>query len=59
MRTLLVPAGTRFRRLRKALHARLSQKESVNYEPLQMENARNLVVDILEDPSRHREHAKR
>ncbi|KZP13150.1 cytochrome P450 [Athelia psychrophila] len=59
MRTLLVPAGTRFRKLRKALHARLSQKESVNYEPIQMENARNLVEDILKNPAGHQEHAKR
>ncbi|KAF7969821.1 hypothetical protein HWV62_25950 [Athelia sp. TMB] len=59
MRTLLVPAGARFRRLRKALHARLSQKESVNYEPIQMEYARNLVLDILQRPAGHRDHAKR
>jgi hypothetical protein len=41
------------------LHARLSATASRSYEPIQMANAKNIILDILNDPKNHQEHAKR
>ncbi|THV06992.1 cytochrome P450 [Dendrothele bispora CBS 962.96] len=59
MRTLLVPSGPRLKKLRRALHAQLQEKAAVEYEPVQLVNAKNVVLDILRDPDHHQDHAKR
>ncbi|EMD34413.1 hypothetical protein CERSUDRAFT_86534 [Gelatoporia subvermispora B] len=59
MRILLVGAGERMRRLRKSLHALLQPNVAATYEPIQMKNARNYVLDILERPDDFLIHAKR
>ncbi|EPQ50746.1 cytochrome P450 [Gloeophyllum trabeum ATCC 11539] len=59
MRTLLAGAGDRIKKLRRALHSQLQQKVSETYEPIQMANAKNVVLDILDSPSEHQSHAKR
>ncbi|KAG0692437.1 cytochrome P450 [Suillus ampliporus] len=48
LRVLLEGSGTRLRRLRRVLHAGLQPK-----------NAKNMVLDILNDPKNHQMHALR
>ncbi|KAG2024042.1 cytochrome P450 [Coprinopsis cinerea AmutBmut pab1-1] len=59
MRVLLTPAGERFKKMRRALHAHLQPKIVASYGPVMMKNARQLILDILDDPERHQDHAKR
>ncbi|TFK93081.1 cytochrome P450 [Polyporus arcularius HHB13444] len=59
MRTLLTRAGDRLRRLRSSLHAALQPQVSAKYEPIQTHNALNYILDLLDDPDKHLEHAKR
>lgn len=59
MRVLLTPAGERFKKMRRALHSHLQPKVVQSYGPVLMRNARQHIIDILEDPSQHQEHAKR
>jgi hypothetical protein len=41
------------------MHARLSVIASQSYAPIQMANAKNVILDIINDPKNHQEHAKR
>ncbi|THV05169.1 cytochrome P450 [Dendrothele bispora CBS 962.96] len=59
MRVLLTPAGDRFKKLRKALHAHLQPKSISSYHPVLTKTARQHMLDIVQDPSRHQDHAKR
>ncbi|KAG1854460.1 cytochrome P450 [Suillus subalutaceus] len=59
MRMVLVGSGERLRRLRRVLHAGLQPKVAETYEPIQTRNAKNLVLDILNDPKNHQRHAMR
>ncbi|KAK0197734.1 cytochrome P450 [Armillaria mellea] len=59
MRILLLNSGKRFRKLRKALHTHLQGKAVVDYEPLQMRYAKNVILDLVEDPDNHACHARR
>ncbi|KAF5370353.1 hypothetical protein D9758_006931 [Tetrapyrgos nigripes] len=59
MRTLIVGAGARLKKLRRALHSRLQEKVAVDYEPMQLTNAKNVVLDILKDPQNHQAHGRR
>ncbi|KAK0184452.1 cytochrome P450 [Armillaria mellea] len=52
MRVLLTPAGQRLKRLPQP-------KVAATYEDIQSRHAKNLIVDMLEDPSQHQMHAKR
>uniref|UniRef100_A0A0W0F7D6 Putative cytochrome P450 n=1 Tax=Moniliophthora roreri TaxID=221103 RepID=A0A0W0F7D6_MONRR len=49
MRVLLTPAGERFKKLRRVS----------SYSPVLMKTARQHMLDIVEDPDRHQDHAKR
>ncbi|KAK7047097.1 hypothetical protein VNI00_006761 [Paramarasmius palmivorus] len=59
MRVLLTPAGERFKKLRRALHAHLQPKSVSSYSPVLMKTARQHMLDIVENPNRHQDHAKR
>ncbi|EGN92985.1 hypothetical protein SERLA73DRAFT_190373 [Serpula lacrymans var. lacrymans S7.3] len=59
MRLLLTRYGEQFKRLRKAAHTHLQPKAVVAYEPLQMHNAKNVILDILDNPALHMMHARR
>ncbi|XP_006456356.1 hypothetical protein AGABI2DRAFT_211275 [Agaricus bisporus var. bisporus H97] len=59
MRLLLTPAGERFKKMRRALHAHLQPKTILAYTPTLMKAAGQHIMDILDDPSRHQDHAKR
>ncbi|KAF5376907.1 hypothetical protein D9615_007352 [Tricholomella constricta] len=59
MRVVLTPAGERFKKMRKALHAHLSPKVVQSYGPVLMRTAKQHILDILDDPDIHQEHAKR
>ncbi|KAH7904937.1 cytochrome P450 [Hygrophoropsis aurantiaca] len=59
MRILLERSGDRFRRLRRAVHASLQPKAADTYQPIQLENARDVILDILDDPKGHQDHARR
>ncbi|KAG1899835.1 cytochrome P450 [Suillus fuscotomentosus] len=50
-------AGDRLRRLRRALHTHLQPKSADAYEPLQISQARTLILNILDDPSNFQNHA--
>ncbi|KAI9572560.1 cytochrome P450 [Boletus coccyginus] len=56
---ILAPAGERFRRLRRAAHTHLQAKAVESYGPIQMQTARDVILDILNDPKRHQAHANR
>ncbi|KAG1807412.1 cytochrome P450 [Suillus variegatus] len=58
-RVLLEGTGERLRRLRRVLHANLQPKVAETYEPMQTRHAKNLVLDILNDPTNHQRHAMR
>ena len=69
---VILPAGDRFRRMRRqvvrdtspnlffnvcrALHTHLQPKAAEAYEPLQMSNAKNTVLNILDDPYNFQNH---
>ncbi|KAG1740507.1 cytochrome P450 [Suillus paluster] len=59
MRILLARSGDRFRRMRKAIHTNLQPKATEAYQDMQRENARNFILDILNDAKNHQNHAKR
>ncbi|KAH7919526.1 cytochrome P450 [Leucogyrophana mollusca] len=59
MRVVVEGAGDRLRRLRRVLHARLQPKVAETYEGIQTTNARNMLLDILNDPKNHQMHANR
>ncbi|KAG1840965.1 cytochrome P450 [Suillus tomentosus] len=52
-------SGERFRRLRRVLHAGLQPKVAETYEPIQTRHAKNLVLDVLNDPKKHQGHSMR
>ncbi|KAG1908862.1 cytochrome P450 [Suillus fuscotomentosus] len=47
------------RRMRRVLHPNLQPKVAETYEPMQTRHAKNLVLDILNDPQNHQRHAMR
>ncbi|KAG1852411.1 cytochrome P450 [Suillus subalutaceus] len=59
MRIVLEGSGEKLRRLRRVLHAGLQPKVAETYEPIQTRNAKNLILDILNDPKNHQGHAMR
>ncbi|KAG1894747.1 cytochrome P450 [Suillus fuscotomentosus] len=59
LRMVLEGSGERLRRLRRVLHAGLQPKVAETYEPIQTRHAKNLVLDILNDPKNHQSHAMR
>ena len=76
MRTLLVGAGERIRKLRrcgtlrpcletqlmKASRALLSNMQptvALQYQPMQMKNAKIFILDTMYDPDNHVSHARR
>ncbi|KAF8797498.1 cytochrome P450 [Phlegmacium glaucopus] len=59
MRVLLTPAGDRFKKMRRALHAHLQPKLVTSYAPTFMRHARQHILDIIDGPDKHQDHAKR
>ncbi|KAG2038135.1 cytochrome P450 [Suillus americanus] len=59
MRILMARSGDRFRRLRKAVHTHLQPKVAEEYQHMQRENAIIFILDMLNDPKNHQEHAQR
>ncbi|KAG2140708.1 cytochrome P450 [Suillus cothurnatus] len=59
MRIVLEGSGEKLRRLRRVLHAGLQPKVAEIYEPIQTRNAKNVVLDVLNDPKNHQSHAVR
>lgn len=58
-RLLFVPAGERFRRLRRTMHTHLQPKAAATYEEIQAATAKDVIVDILNDPKRYVQHVQR
>ncbi|KAG2099579.1 cytochrome P450 [Suillus discolor] len=56
---LLQGSGERLHRLRRVLHAGLQPKVAETYELMQTRHAKNLVLDVLNDPKNHQGHAMR
>ncbi|KAG2133376.1 cytochrome P450 [Suillus cothurnatus] len=55
---ILTPStGSMWRRMRRALHTHLQPKSAEEYQPLQMSHAKNMVLEILEDPANFQNHA--
>ncbi|KAG0695264.1 cytochrome P450 [Suillus ampliporus] len=50
------PFGERFRRMRRALHTHLQPKAAEGYQPLQMSLAKDIVLNIIDDPSNFQNH---
>jgi cytochrome P450 len=59
MRLVFEPAGDRFRRLRRAVHTHLQPKVAETYEEIQAETAKDVILDMLNDPKQHVRHAQR
>ncbi|KAF8551926.1 cytochrome P450 [Imleria badia] len=59
MRVLSSRSGDRLRRIRRALHVMMQPKVAETYEPLQLRHAKNVLLDILDDPEHHQRHARR
>jgi hypothetical protein len=59
MRILPTRAGDRIRRMRRALHSFMQYAVATKYGPIQIANAKNVVLDILENPTAHAMHARR
>lgn len=59
LRMILAPAGEQFRRLRKAAHTHLQAKAAESYAPIQMNAARDVIFDILDNPKEHQAAANR
>ncbi|KAL4071169.1 cytochrome P450 [Scleroderma yunnanense] len=59
LRMVLEHNNERFRRLRKAMSIHLQPKSIHKYKPMQMQDAKNLIIDILNDPKNHQTHALR
>lgn len=59
LRMILAPAGEQFRRLRKAAHTHLQAKAAESYAPIQMDAARDLIIDVLDNPKEHQAAANR
>ncbi|KAG1824846.1 cytochrome P450 [Suillus subaureus] len=59
LRMILSPAGEQFRRLRKAAHTHLQVKAAESYAPIQMDAARDVILDILDNPKGHQAAANR
>ncbi|KAG0703536.1 cytochrome P450, partial [Suillus ampliporus] len=49
-------AGDRLHHMRRALHSHLGPKPVELYEPMQLSYAKNMVIDILDDPSNFQNH---
>ncbi|KAG2067036.1 cytochrome P450 [Suillus decipiens] len=49
-------AGDRLRRMRRALHTHLQPKSAEAYQPLQMSQAKNVILNILDDPHNFQHH---
>jgi len=56
-RVILEGDTERWRRMRKILHANLQPKVAETHEPMQTRHAKNVVLDILNDPKNHQKHA--
>jgi cytochrome P450 len=56
---LLLRSGERLRRFRKAAHTHLQPNAVKSYQDMQLEHAKNLITDILNDPKNHRAHVQR
>lgn len=59
LRLLFVRSGERFRRLRRALHTHLRPKEVAAYQDMQLQYAKNVINDILNDSKNHQAHVQR
>ncbi|KAF8632718.1 hypothetical protein AX15_001715 [Amanita polypyramis BW_CC] len=58
MRLLLMSAGERLKKMRRALHAYLQPKTIASYGPILMQRTKQHVLGILDNPSSHQDHAK-
>lgn len=59
MRFLLLRSGEKFRQFRKVVHTHLQPKAARAYQDMQLENAMNVIMDILNDPKNHQLHVQR
>ncbi|KAK7047264.1 hypothetical protein VNI00_006495 [Paramarasmius palmivorus] len=59
MRLLMMRAGERFKKTRRAIQSQLHPRTIQAYQPLQVRNAINLIRDLVRDPDQHIGHAKR
>ncbi|KAG1827583.1 cytochrome P450 [Suillus subaureus] len=53
---VLAHAGDRFRRMRRVLHTHLQPKLAEAYQPLQMSQAKHVILNILDDPHNFQDH---
>ncbi|KIK44571.1 hypothetical protein CY34DRAFT_10981 [Suillus luteus UH-Slu-Lm8-n1] len=53
---ILLQVDDRFRRLRRALHSHLQPKSAHAYQPMQMSQAKFVILSILDDPDNFQNH---
>ncbi|KAG1869668.1 cytochrome P450 [Suillus tomentosus] len=56
-RVILEGDTERWRRMRRILHANLQPKVVETHEPMQTRHAKNVILDLLNDPKNHQRHA--
>ncbi|KAI6002625.1 cytochrome P450 [Pisolithus orientalis] len=59
LRMVLEHNNERHRRLRKAMSTHLQPKSISKFRPMQMQDARRFVLDVLNDPGNHQTHTLR
>ena len=59
LRFVALRSGERLRRYRKAAFIHLQPTAAKAYRDMQLENAKNVITDILNDPKNHRAHVLR
>ncbi|KAF8446404.1 cytochrome P450 [Boletus edulis BED1] len=58
LRIITSRSGDRLRRLRRVMHAVMQPKVAATYEPIQLRHAKNMLLDILDDPESHQMHTR-
>ncbi|KAH9474283.1 Cytochrome P450 monooxygenase 64 [Psilocybe cubensis] len=59
MRLVMTPVGEQFRKFRRAIHSHLRPQILPDYAVIIARNAKQHIIDIINDPSNHQGHAKR
>ncbi|KAG2354051.1 cytochrome P450 [Suillus spraguei] len=59
MRFVQIRSGERLRKFRKSAHSHLQARSAQSYELVQVAHAREIILDILDEPRLHQQHIKR
>ncbi|EGN99634.1 hypothetical protein SERLA73DRAFT_159860 [Serpula lacrymans var. lacrymans S7.3] len=58
-RLVFTSGGERFRKMRRAIHTHFQPKAAETYENIQMDHAKDTIIDLMNDPDQYGIHARR